>query len=100
MPNRFWPMYFVPRNISNASAALSRSSRWRLVLGPEHIANALDLLLDPVLLGQLLDVHVLDADRAAVGVTQHVQDLAELHPLGAGEPVGEELASRSQMVRP
>ena len=28
-PKRFWPRYLVPRNFSNASAALSRSRMWR-----------------------------------------------------------------------
>ena len=35
MPKRFWPTYFVPRNFSNASAALSRSRMWRCSSGVE-----------------------------------------------------------------
>ena len=54
--------------------------------------RALDVLLDPVLLIGLLDVHVLDADRARVRVAQHAEDVAELHHRLAGEPAGGELA--------
>ena len=39
--------------------------------------HALDLGLDPALLLGVLDVHVLDADRAAVRVAQHAEQLAE-----------------------
>ena len=63
-----------------------------LLVGVERDVDALDLVLDPRLLGRLLDVHVLDADRAAVGVAQHVQDVAERHAVAAAEAVGEELA--------
>ena len=48
-----------------------------LVLGRQRRGDALDPLLDPALLVGLLDVHVLDADRAAVGVAQHAEDLAQ-----------------------
>ena len=51
-----------------------------LVVDGQLGVGALDLLLDPALLGRFLDVHVLDADGAAVGVAQDVQDLAEGHP--------------------
>ena len=51
-----------------------------LDLGLDGGVDALDLLLDPGLLLGLLDVHVLDAHRAAVGVAQHVEDVAERHP--------------------
>ena len=64
-----------------------------LVLDVERLlALALDLLLDPVLLVQVLDVHVLDADGAAVGVAQHPQDLAEDRLVLAPQAAGEELA--------
>ena len=45
----------------------------------------LDPLLDPAPLLGILDVHVLDADAAAVRVAQHAEDVAQLHPLLAGE---------------
>ena len=45
--------------------------------------DALDVLLDPALLLGVLDVHVLDADRAAVGIPQHVEQVAQLHGLPA-----------------
>ena len=37
------------------------------------------LLLDPLSLVRTLDVHVLDADRSAVGITKDPEDLAKLH---------------------
>ena len=50
-----------------------------LALGGELglVADALDALLDPGLLVRMLDVHELDADRAAVGLAQHLHDLAQ-----------------------
>ena len=48
-----------------------------LVVEVELGRHALDLLLDPALLVRVLDVHVLDADRAAVRVAQDVEDVAE-----------------------
>ena len=54
--------------------------------------RALDVLLDPVLLIGLLDVHVFDADRARVRVAQHAEDVSELHHRLACEPTGGELA--------
>ena len=60
------------------------------VLGERRV-GALDLGLDPALLLGVLDVHVLDADRAAVGVAQHAEEVAERHLLGAGDAAGEEL---------
>ena len=39
--------------------------------------QALGVLLDPPLLLRVLDVHVLDAERAAVGVAQDVERLAQ-----------------------
>ena len=52
---------------------------------------ALDLGLDPALLVGLLDVHVLDADRSAVGIAQHAEQLAELHAVVPTDATGEEL---------
>ena len=52
--------------------------------------GALHLLLDPLLLVRLLDVHVLDADRPGVGVAQDAQDVDQLHRLGAGQAAGGE----------
>ena len=62
-----------------------------LVLLRQLAGDALDPLLDPPLLLGVLDVPELDADRAAVGVAQQVQDLAERAALGAGQVVDEEL---------
>ena len=63
-----------------------------LVVDRQLGGDALDLVLDPPLLRGILDVHVLDADRAAVGVAQHVEDVAEGEALAAGEAAGQELA--------
>ena len=66
-------------------------------LGP----HALDLRLDPALLVGVLDVHVLDADRAAVGVAQHAEDVAERHAARVPPtPPVRNSRSRSQIVRP
>ena len=51
--------------------------------GLERIA--LQPLLPPALLGRLGDVHVLGADRAAVGFAQRLHDLAQRHVLGGRE---------------
>src|SRR5690606_8967702 len=52
----------------------------------------LDLLLEPATLGGVLDVHVLDAQRAAVRVAQDTEDVAPLHHALAAEAAGHELA--------
>ena len=49
-----------------------------------------DVLLDPALLLGILDVHVLDAQGAAVGVAQDVEDLVEGGHVAAGQAVGHE----------
>ena len=65
----------------------------QVLLAGERLVRALDPVLDPLALGRLLDVHVLDADGAAVGVAQDAEDLAHLHQaLAAGEAAGGELA--------
>ena len=60
--------------------------------GGEHAARALDPGLDPGLLLRVLDVHELDADRAAVGLLQHLHDLAQRGLLQAQHVVEVELA--------
>ncbi len=49
-----------------------------LLAGRLHV-RLLDALLDPAALLGVLDVHVLDADRAAVRVAQDAEDVAQLH---------------------
>ena len=58
-----------------------------LLLGAEVRlrADRLEALLPPALLGRLGDVHVLGADRAAVGFAQRLHDLAQGHVLGGRE---------------
>ena len=82
----------MARNFSSASAALSLLEDVALLVGRERDGDAFDLLLDPALLVGLLDVHVLDADGAAVGVAQEVQDVAEGMAVAPADAVGEELA--------
>ena len=54
------------------------------------VANGFHLLLQPAPDGSLLDVQVLHADVAAVGVAQDLQDLAQGDPLRAAEVAGVE----------
>ena len=57
-----------------------------VLVGAQLGRNALDVLLDPSLLLRLLDVHVLDADRPAVGVAQRCSGSPpSAHPLGTGQ---------------
>ena len=51
----------------------------QLQLGVGLLRLLLDPLLDPLALLGVLDVHVLDADVAAVGVAQHAEHVAQLH---------------------
>jgi len=52
----------------------------------------LDTLLDPLLLFRALNMHVLDADGAAVRITQHAEQVTEAHLVDPAHTVGEELA--------
>src|SRR5690606_33278137 len=52
----------------------------------------LDVLLEPATLCRILDVHVLEADRAAVRVAQHTEDFAQEHRALAAEAARDELA--------
>ena len=65
-----------------------------LLVEVERDGLSLDVLLDPALLLGILDVHVLDAERAAVRVPQHVEDVLEGGGLAAGQPVGHELTGQ------
>ena len=51
----------------------------------------LEVLLEPATLLRILDVHVLDADGAAVGVAKHTEDLAQQHRALAAEAARDEL---------
>src|SRR5690606_32037952 len=66
----------------------------QLLLARGLDVRLLDPLLDPPALLGVLDVHVLDADGAAVGVTQGAEDVAQLHEPAAvaAEGAGGELA--------
>jgi hypothetical protein len=64
----------------------------QLVVGRDVLGDTLDLLADPALLVGVEHVPVLDADRAAVRVAQHPEDVAQGHPLAVPADVGDELA--------
>ena len=66
---------------------------WRHRLG-----NPLDVVLDPELLLWTLDVHVLHADRVAVGVAQDLEDLRQGEDLAPRQAEGVEGAV--EIVRP
>ncbi len=87
---RFWPTNFVWRKVSKASAALSRPHDAHLLVAAGLLVGPLDLVLDPLALVGVLDVHVLDAGGAAVGVTQDAEDLAQLEEGRAAEATGRE----------
>ncbi len=71
-----------------------------LLVGADGRCRSLGVLLDPQFLVGLLDVHVLDARRSAVGVAQHAEDLAERHPGAAGQPSGGELTVEVPQAEP
>ena len=50
-----------------------------LLVAADRYGDAFDLALDPVLLGRILDVHVVDADGAAIRVAQELEDVFEAH---------------------
>ena len=52
--------------------------------------GALDPALDPGFLVGVLDVHELDADRAAIGIAQNLHDLAQAGGLAAEHVVDED----------
>ena len=89
---RFWPTYLVCRNVSNASASLSLLEDAQLLVVAGLLVLQLDVLLEPLALLRVLDVHVLDADRAAVRVAQDAEDVAQLHLALAAEAARDELA--------
>ena len=89
---RLWPVYLLCRKRSKASVSLSLLQDLELVLLGQLLGDALDVLLDPLLLVGVGVVHVLDGAGAAVGVAQDVQDLAEGQLALAGQPAGDEAA--------
>ena len=89
--NRRWPTNLVCRNISNASATLSRDRMLHLLVVAGPAVRPLHPRLQPGALLGLLHVHVLDPDGAAVRVAQHAEDLPQLHQRLAAEAAGGEL---------
>ena len=61
---------------------------------------ALEALLPPGALGRVLDVHVLHAHGAAVGVAQHLEDLAQGGPIAPAQPPGGEGAVQVPQAQP
>ena len=58
----------------------------------ELLVGYLDLGLEPAALQRIGDVHVLEADCAAVALTQEAEDAAEGHHRLGAETTGGELA--------
>ena len=89
---RFWPTYFVCRNVSNASASLSLLRMRSCSSWPGFWYFSSTFSWNQLALRRVLDVHVLDADRAAVRVAEDAEDVAELHLALAAEAARDELA--------
>ena len=90
--NRRWPTNLVCRNVSNASATFSRDRMRSCSSWSARPCGRSTRSWIQARSSRVLDVHVLDADGAAVGVAQHAEDLAQLHPRLAAEAAGGELA--------
>ncbi len=92
IPNRFWPRYLVPRNFSNASAALSRPRMWRCSSAASEASTPSTCSwIQAFSSGSWMCMYSMP-DGAAVGVAEDVEHVAEQHGLGAGHAVGQELA--------
>ena len=98
-PKRFWPIHFVARNFSMASAAFMRSRMWRCSVGSSLVDAPSTCSWIQRFSSIDGEVGVLDAHGSAVGIAQHAEDVAELHALlatdrrvHAGLEAGEELA--------
>src|SRR5690606_28223112 len=63
-----------------------------LLVVPWLRVRTLYFLLDPLALGRVLDVHVFEADGAAVGVAQDTEDVTQLGLSGIAETAGDEFA--------
>ena len=90
-PKRFWPdVAGVEEPLEHLGGVQAAEDVPLLVRGQSG-RHPLDVLLDPPLLLEVLDVHVLDPEGPAVGVAQDVEDLVERRHVPAGQPVGHEL---------
>ena len=89
---RFWPTYLVCRNVSNASASFSLRRMRSCSSWPGFWYFCSTLSWNHLRWAGVLDVHVLDAGRAAVRVAQDAEDVAELHLALAAEAARDELA--------
>ena len=58
----------------------------------ERAGLPLHMLLDPALLLGVLYVHVLDPERPAVGIPEHMEDLVQCGHVAAGQPIGHKAA--------
>ena len=78
---RVTPTYLVFRNCSKAAAWDELLQDAALVGRVERgrVAHRLHALDQPAALGRVLQVHELDPDRAAVGLAQRRQDVAQRH---------------------
>ena len=87
-PNLFVPTYLRARNFSHCSASMTLARIDLLALGRELDLGvlALDPILDEAALLQVVDVHIFDADGAAVVGLQHRDDLAHRRTFEARAP--------------
>ncbi len=92
---RFWPTYRVWRNFRKARPRAD-GERDALFLGVGEAVLAerarLEAVAQPAADREILDVHVLDAGGAAVGLLHELEDLAQLHGGGAAAEDEIELA--------
>ena len=65
---------------------------FRRVGQPRPIVEVFEFLLDPLPFGEHLDVHVFDADPAAISLAQDPDDLAQCRALAAEQVIDEDLA--------
>ena len=72
----------------------------QLVVVAGFLVGNFEAFLEPFALCRFLDVHVFDADGAAVGVAQYAQDFAEQHGPPAAKPAGHKLAVQIPESKP
>ena len=89
---RFWPDVFRLKEGLERLGHIEPVQDVELLFAGDFGVRALKAFLNPLPLHRVGDVHVLDADRAAVGIAQHAQDVAQLHHRHATEPTGGKLA--------
>ena len=88
---RFWPDVLGLQERLERLGLVELAQDAQLLVVAGLLVLELDVLLEPAALLGVLDVHVLDADRAAVRVAQDAEDVAELHLALAAEAARDEV---------